>query len=263
MQFFKLIIAYDGTGYSGWQVQPNGVTIQQLLEEAWHEVTGEGVRIIASGRTDAGVHAEGQVCSVESATSLDCPTLKRALNASCPGNISVVQVDVAEPGFHAIRDAIKKTYRYQIQHGPIRDPLQRHWRWFVPSLIDVAALEQAARFLEGEHDFASFQATGSDRKTTIRNVSRINVRPWERSVFNYLDIEVTADGFLYNMVRNIVGTLVMVGQGKHPPEWMLQVLQQKDRTFAGPTAPAHGLFLVRVDYHDPLDEGQVSRLKEN
>jgi tRNA pseudouridine38-40 synthase len=253
MQFFKLIIAYDGTGYSGWQVQPNGVTIQQLLEEAWHEVTGESVRIMASGRTDAGVHAEGQVCSVESATSLDCLTLERALNASCPDNISILQVDFADAGFHAIRDAVQKTYRYQIQFGRIRDPLQCQWRWFIPSLVDVAGLEQAARLLEGEHDFASFQASGSDRKTTIRNVSQIRVNQWQRSVFGYLDIEVTANGFLYNMVRNIVGTLVAVGQGKRQPEWVLQVLEQKDRTFAGPTAPAHGLFLVRVDYHEPLN----------
>ena len=123
----------------------------------------------------------------------------------------------------------------------------------MPSLVDVAGLEQAARLLEGEHDFASFQASGSDRKTTIRNVSQIRVDQWQRSVFGYLDIEVTANGFLYNMVRNIVGTLVAVGQGRRQPEWVLQVLEQKDRTFAGPTAPAHGLFLVRVDYHEPLN----------
>ena len=248
MPFFKLIIAYDGTDYSGWQVQPNGVTIQQRLEEAWCEVTSENVRIIASGRTDAGVHAEGQVCSVESETLLDCSTLRRALNASCPESLSILEVEFAESGFHAIRDAVQKTYRYQIQFGRVRDPLQCQWCWFVPSLVDVAALKQAAGLLEGKHDFVSFQATGSDRKTTIRNVMRIEIQERQRSVFRYLDITVTADGFLYNMVRNIVGTLVAVGQGRQPPEWVSQVLEQKDRKFAGPTAPAHGLFLVDVVY---------------
>ena len=248
MPFFKLIIAYDGTGYSGWQVQPNGVTVQQRLEEAWREVTGERVRLIASGRTDAGVHAEGQVCSVESTTSFDCATLQRALNACCPESISVLQLELAEDGFHAIRDAVFKTYRYQIQFGRTRDPLQCSWRWFVPALVEVEALQRAARLLEGEHDFASFQATGSDRQTTVRNVMRIGVEVEQRSVFHYLDIEVTADGFLYNMVRNIVGTLVVVGQGRQSPEWVSRVLQQKDRRLAGPTAPAHGLFLVRVEY---------------
>ncbi|MCH2183372.1 MAG: tRNA pseudouridine(38-40) synthase TruA [Mariniblastus sp.] len=255
MPFFKLIIAYDGTDYSGWQVQPNGITVQQRLEEAWQEVTGENARIIASGRTDAGVHAEGQVCSVESATQLDCVTLQRALNASCPDTISVLQVDWAPDGFHAIRDAVQKTYRYQIQFGHVRDPLQRQWRWFVPGLVDVEAVLQAARLLEGEHDFASFQAAGSDRKTTVRTVSRIDVRQRDHSVFSCLDIEVTADGFLYNMVRNIVGTLVRVGQGKRPPEWVQQVLDEKDRTAAGPTAPPHGLFLVHVEYDLPGSGG--------
>ncbi|MCH2177889.1 MAG: tRNA pseudouridine(38-40) synthase TruA [Mariniblastus sp.] len=250
MSFFKLIIAYDGAGYSGWQVQSNGVTVQQRLEEAWQEVTGESLRIMASGRTDSGVHAEGQVCSLESRTSLDCETLLRALNATTPDDISILAVEIAADGFHAIRDAIQKTYRYQIQFGRIRDPMQCHCRWFVPNLVDVDALTQAARFLEGEHDFASFQATGSDRKTTIRTVSEIAIHQWHREVFSYLDIEVTANGFLYNMVRNIVGTLVAVGQGRFEPEWTLQVLAKKDRKMAGSTAPSHGLVLASVVYKD-------------
>ena len=126
--------------------------------------------------------------------------------------------------------------------------MQSHCRWFVPNLVDTDALTQAAGLLEGEHDFASFQAAGSDRKTTVRTVSQIAIRQWHREVFRYLDIEVTANGFLYNMVRNIVGTLVAVGQGRFEPEWTLQVLAKKDRTFAGSTAPSHGLVLARVVY---------------
>ena len=257
MPFFKLIIAYDGTDYSGWQVQPNGITVQQRLEEAWQQVTGETVRIIASGRTDAGVHAEGQVCSVESSTELDGLTLQRALNASCPETLTVLQAELAAEGFHAIRDAVQKTYRYQIQYGHVRDPLQRQYRWFLPGKLEVESMRTAARHLQGELDFASFQAAGSDRKTTVRTVSRIDISWREQLPFHYLDIEVTADGFLYNMVRNIVGTLVRVGQGKHPPQWVQQVLEKKDRTVAGPTAPAHGLFLVEVDYDNPVDRESV------
>ena len=248
MRFLKLTVAYDGSDYVGWQVQPNGVTVQQRLEEAWSQTTGEQIRIIASGRTDSGVHAEGQVCSIETATDLDSSTLVRALNANTPEDISVLEIKNAPTGFHAIRDAVRKTYRYQIQFGRIRNPIGRHQRWFVPSLTDPESMVQAATWLQGEHDFASFQAAGSDRQTTVRNLEKIQLHQRQQSEFQYMDIELTSNGFLYNMVRNIVGTLIAVGQQRQSPDWVRWVLDQKARQYAGPTAPPHGLFLVQVDY---------------
>ncbi len=252
MRFLKLTIAYDGADYVGWQVQTNGVSIQQRLETAWQEVTQESVRIMASGRTDAGVHAEAQVCSLATSTQLECETLIRALNAKTPDDISVLNVQNAPDGFHAIRDAKWKTYRYQIQYGRIPDVLSRRTHWFQPCVLDVDAMRAAAQFLMGQHDFASFQAVGAERKTTVRNLKRLELAESRRSIFDYLDIVMTSNGFLYNMVRNIVGTLVRVGQGAESPEWVEQVLLQRDRKHSGQTAPPHALFLTQVDYDPPI-----------
>ena len=250
MRFLKLTIAYDGADYVGWQVQPNGISIQQVLEQAWSDVTQESLRITASGRTDSGVHAEGQVCSVGTQTSLGNETLLRALNAKTPDDVAILNVQTAPEGFHAIRDAVRKTYRYQIQFGRIRDALQRRKRWFVPALTEVTAMQEAVQYLVGRRDFASFQSSGSERNSTERNLSRLDIREFHDSVFGYLDISMTSDGFLYNMVRNIVGTLVAVGQGSQPAEWVEWVVQQHDRRVAGSTAPAHALFLVDVEYDE-------------
>ncbi len=255
MRHLKLTLTYDGTDYVGWQVQPNGDSIQARMEAAWNRVTGESIRMTASGRTDAGVHAEGQVCSVPTESHLDNTTLLRALNANLPQDIAVVAVDDAPSGFHAIRDALRKTYRYQLQFGRVRDVLSRRYRWFIPRELDVDAMRVAATRLVGQHDFASFQAAGSERKSTIRNLMRLDIESWSKRKFEYLDLEFEADGFLYNMVRNLVGTLVEVGLGKHPSSWVDGVLSSKDRRRAGPTAAPHGLFLVRVVYpFDPPDE---------
>lgn len=248
MRFLKLTVAYDGTKYVGWQVQPNGMTVQQRLEEAWTAATQEQIRIIASGRTDAGVHALGQVCSVATETKLSCSTLVRALNAHGPEDISVVEVLKAPDGFHAIRDATRKTYRYKIQHGRIRNPLATNDHWYCRHPLDVAAIRNAASKLVGEHDFASFEAAGAERSSTVRFLSQLRCQEEANGSFNYLYLDLTCNGFLYNMVRNIVGTLVRVGQGREQADWVSTVLQAKDRSVAGPTAPAQGLVLLNVEY---------------
>ena len=249
---FKLTVCYDGTDYAGWQVQPNQQTIQQTLQHALTTVTGEAVTVVGSGRTDSGVHALGQAasCTIDRwrASAND---LLRALNANLPECIVVREVIDMPAGFHAIRDAIGKRYRYQLQVGGQRDVFEYRYRWRVHQPLDVAAMRFAAARLLGRHDFASFQASGADpKKTTTRDVRACDVIEQETSSDDalHLAIEVEADGFLYNMERNIVGTLVEVGRGKQTPDWIDQVIEAKDRCLAGPTAPPHGLFLVWVDY---------------
>ncbi len=277
MRALKLTIAYDGTDYCGWQVQAGDKSIQQALEASWFKVTGEQIRITASGRTDGGVHAEAQVCSLNTQSSLDTRSLVRALNAESPFDIAVLKVEEVEAGFHAIRDATGKTYRYQIQYGRIRDPLRRRYWWHVPRELDVRAMNSGAQFLIGTHDFASFQSAGAERASTIRTVTRLELqsgneapsdnvqdvgkfsdrhsqdhehrhRGGEVSFFPTVIISISADGFLYKMVRNIVGSLVRVGEGKESPDWIQWVLDQNDRRAAGQAAPAHGLFLQEVKY---------------
>ncbi len=249
MRHLKLTIAYDGRNYAGWQVQKNGITIQQRLEEGWTDVTGESIRITASGRTDSGVHARGQVCSLATDSKIPNADLIRAINAKTPEDISVLKVETAIEGFNAIHHCEKKTYCYQIQCGRILDPLgMDHW-WFVPHHLDIDAMQEAASLLTGQLDFASFQATGGViRRTTVRNVMELRIETLQRDPFTEVRIYITADGFLYNMVRNMVGTLMHVGRGSEPPTWAKWALEQKDRVHAGQTAPANGLFLEQVFY---------------
>ena len=248
MRHLKLTIAYDGKNYVGWQVQKNGVSVQQRLEEAWHKLTGEQRRITASGRTDSGVHASGQVCSIETDSDMNCYRLMRGVNAHLPDDIAVLTVHNAPTGFHAIADATEKTYQYKIQFGKVQNPLSRRTAWYCPYHFDVEPMANAARNLVGEHDFASFQATGSDRESTVRNLTQLDCRPYAADGSQYVIIETTCNGFLYNMVRNIVGTLAEVGRGNRKPDWVAEVLNQRDRSIAGQTAPANGLVLVNVEY---------------
>lgn len=250
MRHLKLTIAYDGGAYCGWQVQPNGVSVQALLESAWTKITGETIRITASGRTDAGVHALRQVCSLATNNQIPLDKLTLALNASTPFDICVRSIEPAPEGFHAIRDAVGKTYQYQLQFGRIQDPLRLSRCWFTPIPFDVERMIQGAEHLVGEYDFASFQGANSDRKTTVRRVTKLNIVPNQINGFPGASVEISANGFLYNMVRNIVGTLVRVGQQRENPDWVVWVRDQLDRTCAGQTAPAQGLYLVEVDYGD-------------
>jgi tRNA pseudouridine38-40 synthase len=250
MRYLKLTVGYDGTAYVGWQVQPNGDSIQANLESAWLGITGETIRITASGRTDAGVHALGQVCSLATESELPEATLVRGLNAKLPDDIVIYKVEPAPADFHAIRDAVSKCYRYQIQHGSIPDPFQRHYVWHMWPKLNVDAMQRAAATLVGKHDFASFQAQGAATKTTVRTIGQLEIKPIEQGIFQFLHIEIEADGFLYNMVRNIVGTLIDIGADRKPVGWMQEVLDQRDRNQAGQTAPPHALFLVNVNYDD-------------
>lgn len=251
---FKLTIAYDGTQFAGWQVQPGQVTIQGELQSAIQQITGEDTHVVGSGRTDAGVHAIGQVASVRLATwRHPAENLRRAINVHLPDSIVVSRVDDAADGFHAIRDAIGKRYRYQLKIGGLRSVFDHRYHWHLHGSVDIDAIKQAANRFVGRHDFAAFQATGSDRKTTTRTITACDVLIDANGGETRIAIEVEADGFLYNMVRNIVGTLVDVGRGKHPPEWISELIRGKDRDRAGATAPPQGLFLLRVDYSGRVD----------
>lgn len=248
MRFFKLTIAYDGSAYAGWQWQPNLPTVQGELEAVLLKITGEKIRAIASGRTDSGVHALGQVVSFKSETKLAPEVLYKAFNGHLPPDIVVLTVNEAPPGFHAIRDAVGKRYRYVIQDGPLRDIFARHHAWQLRQRLDEAAMSRAAEALVGTHDFTSFETAGSPRLTSVRTVRDIFVERLLIDLSERVVIEVEADGFLYNMVRNIVGTLVEVGRGRRPESWPGEVLTACDRRLAGMAAPPQGLFLVRVDY---------------
>lgn len=211
------------------------------------------VPITGSGRTDAGVHALGQVASLSTDAWHAAPEkLAPALNSKLPADIRVLESRRMPGDFHAIRDACGKRYRYQMQVGGIRDPFDHRYRWFHAAPLDIRPMQEAAKYLVGKHDFASFQAAGSKRKTTVRTVRDLVVMEDRgRGGSNGIAVEIEADGFLYNMVRNIVGSLVEVGRGAEPPEWIAAVRDACDRNVSGPTAPPQGLFLMKVDYPEP------------
>ena len=280
MTTFKITIAYDGTDFVGWQRQASGTSIQGLLEEALRALDERDVTVTGAGRTDAGVHALGQVAAFTLARALPAEVVVRALNARLPEAVRVLAADEVSPSFHPRFDARAKTYRYRIWNGDVLSPFERRYAWHLPGALNVDAMRQAARVLEGERDFAAFQAAGSETQTTVREViaSRVatnittertetNGKHGETKSFPVSSVdqdsfralrgcaagtlivyEVTGSGFLRHMVRTIVGTLVEIGRGRQPVEWMTHVLESRDRAEAGPTAPALGLFLVGVDY---------------
>ncbi len=248
MRFLKVTLAYDGTDYFGWQVQHGQRSLQGAFEAALHKVTQESIRVFASGRTDTGVHALGQVVSFSTASSLAPEVLCRALNANLPDDMLVLSVVEAPEGFHATRDAVRKRYRYVIQDSWRPDLFSRRYAWQLRQRLDEHLMAEAARPLVGRHDFASFQRAGSPRKGTVRTVNELSVRRATGEGAERIVIEIEADGFLYNMVRNIVGTLAAVGTKKQPVAWMAEVLAAADRRVAGATAPPHGLYLVSVEY---------------
>jgi len=239
---FKLTIAYDGTRYGGWQRQPNAMTIQQLVEEAIEIVQGSRFKIEGSGRTDAGVHAQAQVASCSLITRHKSPVLLRALNAYLPEDVRVLRVQEVAAGFHARFSATGKEYRYQIYTGVVADPFLRAYAWHHPWKLDVAAMRRAARLLKGRHDFTALAA--KSERMPVRTISKLTVT--KRG--ELLTIAVAADGFLYKMVRSIVGALVKVGEGKMTAEELGMILAGQKRVTLVETAPAKGLFLWRVDY---------------
>jgi len=259
----KLLLAYDGADYIGWQRQTDGPSIQGLLEEALSRIEGSPVSVAGAGRTDSGVHATGQVASAEVTLALDARTLRRALNAALPGAVRVLHVEECQPGFHARFSARSKTYEYRIATGPVVSPFWRRYAWHVPYELDETRMLQAARLLEGTHDFAAFRSTGTDVHTTTRTVleSSVACRPLVEAQVSpkgvpdvpvpegmLVTYRVTGTGFLRHMVRTIVGTLVDIGAGRTEVARVSLLLTQGRRHAAGPTAPAAGLCLVGVDY---------------
>lgn len=245
MRNLRLLVSYDGTDFGGWQTQPNARTVQAVLESAIQSVTqDERIRCNASGRTDAGVHALGQVVNFYSITRLENPVLVKAINANLPEDVLVLECEDVPHAFCANKDAVTKRYRYVINDGRLPDIFLRRYAWQPRRLLDVDRMHAAAQALRGRHDFRSFETDWPNRLSSIRTISDIAA---ERHG-NTIHIEVEADGFLYNMVRAIAGTLYQVGRGYWPVEQVQAILQSLDRREAGPTAPPQGLFLLRVNY---------------
>ncbi len=245
LQGHKLTIAYRGTEFSGWQCQPGKRTVQDCLEVALAKIWGAKISLQGSGRTDTGVHARGQVASFNAPRLHNGTVLQRALNANLPWDVRVVQCRLVSPAFHARFDAIGKTYRYLIWNQLVQDPFTHDTHWHVPRPLDLSAMRRAARFLLGENDFASFTSNpGYERESTIRTMRRASiVRQGAELVFHF-----SADGFLYRMVRNLVGGLVKVGLGKMPPDDYGRILHARSRSEAPANAPACGLSLMSVSY---------------
>lgn len=242
---FRITIEYDGGNYAGWQCQKNARTVQGEIESALAAMVGRPVRLSASGRTDAGVHALGQVANFHCDTRLSPETLQKALNSMLDGDIVIRDCREAADGFHARFDAVGKTYHYHILNRPLPSAIHRRHVWFIRKPLDVAAMQHAADLLAGEHDFSAFEGAGSPRAHAVRTVlsARFEAEGDGRIVF-----EISANGFLRFMVRNIVGTLVTVGHHRIPPEEFKAVLESRDRRRAGATAPPQGLFLMKVWY---------------
>lgn len=256
MRNIKLTLEYDGTGYSGWQSQRGGgPTVQSALEEAVQRLTGRRSRVVGAGRTDAGVHALGQVACFRTASALDVETMGRALNAMLPPDIRVRATSEAPSSFHAQWSARWKSYFYVIANMEQVSPFLDRYLWKVPQRLNLRDMRAAARHLHGRQDFAAFRASGSSAKTSEREIRSLSVAESGSMPFlgaelkgRLIRVRVEGSGFLRHMVRNIVGTLVEAGRGKLPPEAVAAIVASRDRRTAGPTAPAKGLFLEKVYY---------------
>jgi tRNA pseudouridine38-40 synthase len=240
------VLEYDGGEFEGWQAQSgarSARTVQSTLAAAFESITGASARIRGAGRTDAGVHALGQVASVRVASGLAPGSLLRALNARLPTDVAVVALDEVPQDWDALREARGKLYRYQIWNGARRSPLRaRHWSW-IREPLDLTAMARAARVFEGRHDFAAFRAAGSSARTSVRTLTVLRV---EGASGAEVVLDVAGEGFLRHMVRNLAGTLIEIGRGRRSAEAAAEVLASRDRARAGPTAPAHGLVLMGV-----------------
>ncbi len=256
MGHFRLLIEYDGHDFEGWQVQPDGKrTLQGCLIDAIETISGKTSRVTGSGRTDSGVHAEGQVVSALIDTHLSPGELLRALNGNLPRDMVILDVERSAPKFDARRDPVSKLYRYAIWNSPLRSPLRVRRFAHIPIPLDVGPMVRAAEDLVGTHDFRCFQAAGSGVEETVRSIYRLDVigRSGDE-----IAIEVRGSGFLRHMVRNIAGTLIEVGRGRRSPESMRELIEARNRDLAGPTAPAEGLTLISVEYPDACPQGADS-----
>lgn len=266
MRNIKLEIEYDGTNYRGWQVQNNrraggarrrSKTIQQAIEKALRKILQEKIRLIGAGRTDAGVHANGQVANFKTHSRIALEKLHQGLNALLPQDIAVITASEAKESFHSRFNAGAKIYRYVILNSPQRSAILRNYAYYCRYPLDVKLMRQEAGCLRGRRDFKAFCASGGSAKNTVRAIKRISIKklPYRLSPITYhlnassvIIIDIEADGFLYNMARNIAGTLIEIGRGKFPRGSLRRILLSCDRRLAGPTAPAQGLCLVKVKY---------------
>ena len=244
MKRVKLTVAYDGTNYCGWQVQPNGITVQEVLNQCLSEFTGENIETIGASRTDAGVHALGNVAVFDTEMRMPGDKFSFALNQRLPEDIRIQKSEEVDADFHPRYVKSQKTYEYRILNCRFPIPTERFYSHFTYIPLDVDKMKEAASYLIGEHDFKSFCGTGAQVKTTVRTIKEIQI---EKSG-DRITIRITGEGFLYNMVRIIAGTLMDIGGGLYPPEKMKEILEAKDRKKAGPTAPARGLTLMKIQY---------------
>lgn len=248
MRNFKLTLSYDGTDFFGYQTQKGFRTVQETLEAAILKLTGEKVHANASGRTDTGVHAVGQVVNFKSTTRHAPHVVLRALNAHLPPDVIIKEAEEVPLAFDARRHAVRKMYRYVVHVGRVADIFLRRYAYHVPWELDTTAMRKAALSLVGKHDFHSFETEWPNRSSSVRTITHLAVNRFGELVW----IDVEADGFLYNMVRSIAGTLLNVGRGYWPAAQVVEILQAEDRRLAGQTAPAQGLFLMRVTYPPAL-----------
>ena len=244
MKRIKLTIAYDGTNYCGWQVQPNGNTIEEVINKALSKLTGEEILVIGASRTDSGVHAMGNVAVFDTETTIPPEKIGIALNQRLPDDIVITKSEEVPLDFHPRYCDCSKTYEYHIVNTRIPVPTKRLTNWFVSYELDIDKMRQAASYLVGEHDFVSFCNVRTDVENTVRTITALDIL----TNGNEITIRITGNGFLYNMVRIIVGTLIRVGRGFYEPEKVKEILETKDRKAAGVTAPAQGLMLMEIEY---------------
>lgn len=240
----KLIVSYDGTAYCGWQVQPNGITVQQQIEDAIFKATGETVRVTGSGRTDAGVHAKAQVAHFDTNSTIPPQKIFKALNAHLPSDIKVLSSEMVDDNFHACTSAKSKTYQYFLYNSEVEHPLKERYAVKIDGDIDVQKMLDASKAFIGEHDFKAFCASGSGAKTTTRTIYNIDISDTD----HYLSVTVKGNGFLYNMVRIMVGALVAVGKGEMQKADIEKMLSTGERHFNIKTLPSKGLCLLKVEY---------------
>ena len=246
MRNIKLTIEYDGKDFNGWQKQPNKLNIQGNIEQAIKNVTGEDVELFASGRTDAGVHSFGQVANFKTESLIPLEKIPIALNTNLKKSIRIIKAEEVDEKFHSRLSCKKKTYRYVINNSSCESAIYRNLETYIPSRLNINKMKEAAKYFEGEYDFKAFKASGTSSKSSVRTIYNLNIIEKEN---NRIYIEITGNGFLYNMVRIISGTLVEVGMEKIKPEEIAEIIESKDRSKAGKTLPAHGLFLLNVEYN--------------
>ncbi len=246
MKRVKLTVAYDGTNYCGWQIQPNGITIEQKLNEALHDLLGEDIKVTGASRTDAGVHSLGNVCIFDTEARMPGEKMSYALNQRLPDDIVVVDSCEVPEDFHPRFSKSKKTYEYRILNRRFPDPTRRLDTYFYHHPLQVELMKEAAKYLEGEHDFKSFASVHMQAETSLRTIYACNVDKQG----DIITIRITGNGFLYNMVRIIAGTLIKVGMGDIRPQQIPDILAALDRSAAGPTAPAHGLTMIGLEYEE-------------